>query len=450
LTYAALGASVQNPPARGTPEAFIAPPCITRAPHPAMRIPPRPPWRRSTLTAALACAPLAPLHAQEPASAPASAFAPAPPTASAAAPLGLPGTVDVGASIGVAQTSRWYEVVGEAGTVVDGTAFSAEVRYWPVPWLGLRVQAGRFHGRIRTDVQPGADHPTRQELSGTVYDASVVVRPLALVRVPGPLSTAYAYVGGGGAALDLSGTPDVLFVCPDRDFEEMIPPECLVSPASHGTVEQVTAGVGTDLLSVAGFTVFAEASVHRYRPPFIDETGNEAVFAAMARPGNMAPRPALTARPGQPVSASDVVTRRFVAGVRRTFGARPAAPVPPPAPPPPSPTTGGVVTVATVEPGAEVYLVPRTVLEDDPGLRCRLRPQLGTGSYYRGRTTGAQPLRVPAGPRAWVLVVRQQVAGGAGRIWHVHEQRIQLAGGSTVPVQLNMQRDGRPPQPCPR
>jgi hypothetical protein len=109
-----------------------------------------------------------------------------------------------------------------------------------------------------------------------------------------------------------------------------------------------------------------------------------------------------------------------------------------------------VVTVATAEPGAEVYLVPRSALEDDPGLRCRLRPVLATGSYYRGRTTGAQPLRVPAGPRTWVLVVRQQVARGTQRIWHVHEQRIQLAGGSSIPVQLNMQRDGRPPQPCPR
>ena len=133
--------------------------------------------------------------------------------------------------------------------------------------------------------------------------------------------------------------------------------------------------------------------------------------------------------------------------MRRTFGGGRETPV---LPPPPSPTTGGIVTVATVEPGAEVYLVPRTALEDDPRLRCRLRPVLAPGSWFVGRTTGAQPLRVPASPRAWVLVVRQQVAGGGGRIWHVHEQRVQLAGGRTLPVQLNMQRDGRPPPPCPR
>lgn len=411
-----------------------------------MRILPTPPWRRVAFTAALTCVPLAPLHAQEQASDPASAFSPAPPVASAAAPLGLPGSVDLGLSVGVAQTSRWYDAGSEAGTVENGTAFSAQVRYWPVPWLGLRVQAGRFGGRIRTDLRPDADHPTRQGLSATVYDASVVVRPLALVRVPGPLSTAYAFAGGGGAKLDLSGTPDILFVCPGLGLEAVIPPECFVSPASRGTVQQVTAGAGTDLLGVAGFTVFAEASVHRYRPPFT-EYGQNTPGSAFSV--NLGPRPAIIGTIGKPAATGDVVTRRFAAGVRRTVGARPASPVPPP-PPPPSPTTGGVVTVATVEPGAEVYMVPRTALEDDPGLRCRLRPQLGPGSYFRGRTTGAQPLRVPAGPRAWVLVVRQQVAGGARRIWHVHEQRIQLAGGSTVPVRLNMQLDGGPPQPCPR
>lgn len=407
-----------------------------------MRIPHPPPWRRAVFTAALACVPLTPIHAQEQA----SAFASIPSPASAAAPLGLPGTMDVGASVGVAQTSRWYDAGSEAGTVKDGTAVSAEVRYWPVPWLGLRLQAGRFDGAIRTQPLPASigffSRP--QDLRATVYDASVVVRPLAAVRAPGPLSTAYAYAGGGGATLDLSGTPDTLRRCDDDGGSVT---ECLVSPAPNGTVGQFTLGAGTDLLSVAGFTVFAEASLHRYRPPFLDRDGNKAVFASMA--AEPTPRLAIIGTPNQPATAGDVVTRRFVAGVRRTFGGGRPPPTPPPAPPP-SPTTGGVVTVVTVEPGADVYLVPRSALEDDPGLRCRLRPVLATGSYYRGRTTGAQPLRVPAGPRAWVLVVRQQVTSGTRRVWHVHEQRIQLAGGSTVPVQLNMQRDGRPPQPCPR
>jgi hypothetical protein len=413
-----------------------------------MRIPSPPVWRRAAaFTAALACAPLAPLHAQEPASAPAPAFAPAPSPSSSTAPLGLPGTVDVGLSAGVAHISRWYDAGGEPGTVEDGTAFSAEVRYWPVPWLGLRLQAGRFDGRIRTAFRPASPGSTPpQDLRATAYDASVVVRPLAAVRAPGPLSTAYAYAGGGGATLDLSGTPDTLMVCADPG--DPLSPACFMSPASRGTVRQVTVGAGTDLLSVAGFTVFAEASLHRYRPPFTDGTQKTPGFGSPALSPDLRPLPAIIGVPGDPATTGDVVTRRFAAGVRRTFGG--ARNPPPPAPPPPSPTTGGVVTVTTVEPGAEVYLVPRSALEDDPGLRCLLRPTLATGSYFRGRTTGAQPLRVSAGPRAWVLVVRQQVASGGQTIWHVHEQRIQLAGGGTVPVNLNMQRDGRPPQPCPR
>lgn len=406
--------------------------------------------RRAAAAAGLACAPLTPLCAQEPAT------APAPPPAAAAswslpspAPPGLPGTVDVGVSVGVAQTSRWYDVAGEPGTVEDGTAFSAEVRYWPVPWLGLRLQAGRFDGRIGTAFRPPSLGPSPpQELSGTVYDASVVVRPLGAVRIPGPLSTAYVFAGGGGATLDLSGTPDTLQVCDSDD--DSIPPECLLSPASRGTVQQATVGAGADLLSVAGFTLFAEASLHRYRPPFTYRGQNPPKPGGLAFSAHPGPRPVVLRLPNDFATTGDVVTRRFAAGVRRTFGGRAPPPSPPPAPPPPSPTTGGVVTVATVEPGAEVYLVPRTALDDDPGLRCRLRPVLAPGSYFAGLTTGAQPLRVPAGARAWVLVVRQQVAVGGGRIWHVHEQRVRMAGGNVLPVQLNMQRDGRPPQPCPR
>jgi hypothetical protein len=420
-----------------------------------MRLPSLSPWRRAAAVAAtFACAPPAALHAQEATPAPASA----PSFASPASLLGLPGTVDAGASAGLARTGRWYDAGGEPGTVEGGTALSAEVRYWPVAWLGLRLQAGRFDGRIRTAFRPAAAGGSPpQELSGTVYDASVVVRPLAAARISGPLSAAYVFAGGGGTTLHLSGTPDTLRVCSE---DGDVVPECLVSPASGGTVQQATAGAGTDVLRVAGFTVFVEASLHRYRPPFTHRGQDASGSAGPAFSADPRPLPAVLAPPDDFATTGAVVTRRLAAGVRRTFGGRPATHVPPPPPPPPpppaapatpppSPTTGGVVTVATVEPGAEVYLVPRTALEDDPGLRCRLRPVLAPGSYFAGRTTGAQPLRVPAGPRAWVLVVRQQVASGGRRIWHVHEQRIRMAGGNVLPVRLNMQRDGRPPQPCP-
>ena len=47
-----------------------------------------------------------------------------------------------------------------------------------------------------------------------------------------------------------------------------------------------------------------------------------------------------------------------------------------------------------------------------------------------------------------MLIVRQQVARDAETVWHVYELPIQLAGGGTFPVPVNMQRDGKPAQSC--
>jgi hypothetical protein len=405
-----------------------------------MRIPPAPRAWVLALWAASGCIPPARLSAQQPALA-----ASTPAAYDAAVRVGpLPGTVEIGVSAGVAHTSRWYDAGGEPGTVESGTALSAEVRYWPVPWLGLRLQAGRFDAKIRTAPVSGATVTpgSPQEVDAAVYDASLVVRPLAVAGVPGPLSTVYAFAGSGSVELDLAGGPDSLVICHEETG-------CGVEVARGGTVRQSTAGAGADLLEVAGFTLFAEASLHRYRPPFERRHGLPLQVNVRAGIGGAVPPRRIVGSLADPATVDAVVTRRFAAGVRRAFGARPRVTTPPP-PPPPSPTTGGIVTVRTAEPGAEVYLVPRSVLEDEPGLRCRLRPVLAPGSYFAGRTTGAQPLRVPAGPRAWVLVVRQQVVSGGRRVWHVHEQRVQLAGGSTLPVQLDMRRDGSPPPPCPR
>ena len=178
--------------------------------------------------AALACAPLAPLRAQEAAPVPLlrASPAPAPPSGRSPARLGrLPGTVDVGVSAGAAHSSRWYDEEysegywsavgfrGEPGTVKSGTVVSAEVRYWPVPWAGIRLQAGRFNGQLRTDYAlafTGTRSPP-QHLQATFYDASAVVRPLAAGRLPGPLSSAYAFAGAGSVDLALSGQPDLLY-----------------------------------------------------------------------------------------------------------------------------------------------------------------------------------------------------------------------------------------------
>jgi hypothetical protein len=418
-----------------------------------MRTSPRTRLRRGVLAATLAAAPLAPLHAQEPSGLPDGIAPPASHVlhdlalpAPAAQLGGLLSTLDVGVSVGSVRTGRWYDAGGEPGTVKSGTAFAAEVRYWPVPWAGMRLQAGRFDGEIRTLGPPAyTGIPARpQALRGTVYDASIVVRPLATTPgVPVVLTTAYAFAGGGRVELEVSGRPDSVYICSETEDA------CAYRMPSSGTVGAVTAGVGADLVTVRGFTLFAEASLHRYRPPF---TGQPNLLAQRNARGGVDPgapaRPAV-GTPTAPAVVDEVVTRRLAAGVRRTFRIG-EGPPPAPPPPPPSPTTGGVVSVRTDEPGAEVYLVPRSALEDNPGLRCRLRPVLARGSYFVGRTTGAQPLRVPAAPRAWVLIVRQQVPGAGGRVWHVYEQRVQLAGGRTLPVQLNMRRDGAPPPPCPR
>jgi hypothetical protein len=113
-------------------------------------------------------------------------------------------------------------------------------------------------------------------------------------------------------------------------------------------------------------------------------------------------------------------------------------------PPPPaaptgggaSPTTGGYVEVRTATPGAEVYLVPRTVVEDNPAILCRLRPVYGGASYFRGRTTAAAGVRAYASPRTWVVVVRQ-----GGREF---QDRVQIAAGRVRTFTLDLRTDGIP------
>ena len=48
---------------------------------------------------------------------------------------------------------------------------------------------------------------------------------------------------------------------------------------------------------VEGFTVFAEASLHRYRPVFRDYEGRRVRFAAMAMPEDATPRLAVIGTP---------------------------------------------------------------------------------------------------------------------------------------------------------
>ncbi|HEX2079309.1 MAG TPA: hypothetical protein VHG08_16400 [Longimicrobium sp.] len=405
--------------------------------------------RGVALPAAIAGAPLAPLHAQvlaEPA--PSVSISPPPPITLPRAPslraasIGpLPGTLEVGFSAGTAHTTRWYDADTEAGTVEDGTSLSAEVRYWPLPFLGLRLQASRFDGEIRTHPRAGSTGFSQepQDLHGTAYDASVVVRPLAAEGAGGLLSSVYAYAGGGRAELEVSGAPDSLLVCGSGGDTA-----CAVWVTRSGSVEQVTAGAGADLAQVFGFTLFAEASVHRYSPLFDRE---RRAFARANVRGGMdaggAPR-RVVVNPNNPAALSnDVVTRRFLLGLRRRFGRVSDQPPPPPRPPPvdpASPTRGGFVAVRTTEPGAEVYLVPLEYWEDHPRLACTLRPVQQTGSYFKGRTTSTAAVRVYADPTTWVLVVRQH-----GR---VHDERIRLSGGRQVDRQLNMRVDGTP-QRCP-
>lgn len=410
-----------------------------------MRLRPSLGLRGVALPAAIACAPLAPLRAQVPAEPAPSASIPAPvpiahpraPALRAASIRPLPGALEVGFSVGTAHTGRWYHADTEAGTVEDGRSLGAEVRYWPLPFLGLRLQASRFDGEMRTHPRSGStgfsEEP--QELRATAYDASVVVRPLAAAGVGGLLSSVYAFAGGGRAELEVSGAPDSLLVCGDGGDTA-----CAVWVTRSGTVEQVTAGAGADLAEIAGFTLFAEASVHRYSPLFDRERDAPAranVLGGIDAGG--APR-RVVANPNNPAALSnDVVTRRFLLGLRRRFGRVPDRPPPPPPPPtagPSSPTRGGFVEVRTTEPGAEVYLVPLEYWEDHPRLACTLRPVQQPGSYFKGRTASTAAVRVYADPTTSVLVVRQHR--------RVHDERVRLSGGRVMDRRLNMRVDGTP------
>jgi hypothetical protein len=398
-------------------------------------------FRRTTCTAALACVPLAPLRAQLPAELAPAAWA-TPPTTGLPpyAPvrhgtdlLPLPGTLDVGVSVGTARTSRWYDAGTEAGTVEGGTALSAEVRYWPVPWVGLRLQAGRFDGEIRTQDcgGPFGCIEQSQELRGTTVDASVVVRPLAGSGVPAPLSTVYAFHGAGVAWLRLSGESDRVVAC-----------DGIMSCRAHlpvsGTVRQVTTGVGADLVRVGRFGVFAEASLHRYRPEF----ESSPVMPPLPPDPQFGARHALTSAPPvwtvgtvqSPAALNQVVTRRLAAGVRINTGRAGGLP-PLPSPPPTAPSTGGYLTVITTTPGADVYLIPLTYYEEHQNIDCQL--QAGGGSFHRGWT----PATFSVDNRTHVLIVRQ------GRRQYKNKN-IQLSGGEENTIRLDMAFHGLPDS-CP-
>lgn len=398
-----------------------------------MRIPPPPRPGTLVLSLALVAVPAGRLPAQAP------GFAALPALATPAAPgpalrVGkLPGTLEVGAGAGSVSTSRWYGIDPECepGTVEDGTAVSLEARYFPVPWVGLRLQAGRFDGRIRT--QPGPAHTgylsrPPQPLRGITFDASAMVRPLVSSGVPAPLSTVYAFAGAGGVRLRLSGQPDIVVTCED-DLD------CMTRVPVGGTVLQVTTGVGADLLRVGRVAIFAEASRHSYRPRFeVPETVDPSYGPRFGvELGPTAPAEWVVGGPQTPATLERVVTRRFAAGARVTLG-RPARIPPPPSPPPG--LVGGWLELRTAQPGAEVYLIPRTVLEDDPGLLCRLRADVVRAPWFRGRTVQTGALRTAVDPMTMVLVVRQN-----GR---EHQERVQLVRGQTQQRVLDMRVDGTP------
>jgi len=228
--------------------------------------------------------------------------------------------VDAGLSAGFSRTSRWYETEGDPGSLAGGPALSADLRYWPVPVAGVRLQAGTFSGSLRTT------RPESQRVLGIAYDASVVVRPLTeSPGVPDPLASAYAYAGGGAVTLALSGEPDSIRTCPPKSDTG-----CVVLRARSATVAQFTAGAGTEVPLGGGLAVYVEGSVTAYEPPF-RRRGPTGSSQMMSSRGAISPPSLQLGHPGMAVATPGSLTSRLVIGLRRTFGIRAPPPVVPPA-----------------------------------------------------------------------------------------------------------------------
>ena len=239
---------------------------------------------------------------------------------------------DLGVYAGGSLTSAWYEsrtvTLNATPNPTEnddetsyapgfGGAFGAVANFWFTPVLGVRA-----HGAYLPMQPPRSDDAfenlerANYVLNTYVYDLNLVLRPF--VMRSGLLSGMYAYVGGGGLTVDVTGT--------DRTACEPNAQKlgaCLPLRPKYATVGQGNGGIGFDLIPLGPVSLFTEAGVHVYDSPV--HVGDDWV-------------PPIAGLTGQRVNIADdrvAVTGRLVLGLKAMFGNQLPAPAPVVIPPPP-------------------------------------------------------------------------------------------------------------------
>jgi hypothetical protein len=212
-----------------------------------------------------------------------------------------------------------------------GGAFGAIANFWFTPRLGLRA-----HGAYLPMQPPhadgafeGAGESSNFVLNTYVYDLNLTLRPFVMSgsRV---LSGMYAFVGGGGLTVDVTGEDRT--ACLQSSLELAA---CLPLRPKYATVGHGNGGIGFDLIPLGPVSLFTEAGVHVYDSPV--HVGDAWVPRAIAPTGSR-------------VRIADdrtAVTGRLVLGLKAMFGnllpppppviLPPPPPMVEPAPPPPPP-----------------------------------------------------------------------------------------------------------------
>jgi len=272
---------------------------------------------------------------------------------------------EFGVYAGGSWTSEWFRsrnVTTNAGIITDqpgetgfgiGTnpVFGGHLTLWPASRFGIRFHTAyipsdipRAEGNQQTGgaQRTGFFQSSPRPLNNWFYDASLVMRPWA-VGGAGLFSSSYVFAGGGAVTSNLSGDG------PGCEPSLLQQGACLSFDPRHATVGQGTAGIGIDLLPLAGgLGLFAELAGHGYSAPVHVSDG-------------WIPRAEVA--PGGTVTVADkrfAVTTRLVAGVKLATGGRapaPApvvrpAPMPAPAPAPmPAPPATREITVCVIQDG---------------------------------------------------------------------------------------------------
>ncbi|HEY0026127.1 MAG TPA: hypothetical protein VGB24_24770 [Longimicrobium sp.] len=332
---------------------------------------------------------------------------------------------DLGVYAGGSLTSAWFDsrtvTLNATETPIEnddeesfapgfGGAFGAIANFWITPRVGLRahgaylpMQPPRSDGAFE-----GVGESSNFIVNSYVYDLNLTLRPFVMSgsRL---LSGMYAFVGGGGLTVDVTGTDRT--AC---EPTEQALAACLPLRPKYASVGQGNGGIGFDLIPLGPVSLFTEAGVHVYDSPV--HVGDDWVGP-------------VTALTGQRVRIADdrtAVTGRLVLGLKAMFGN--LLPPPPPVVMPPPPVMVEPAPVAPPPPMNPMRDVQVCVVENGMLRNVTVQYNTQTGDTTMNGQRFAPPMTGYAAGASWfinneaVMVMgRRYVKYGLPRVLGVNE-----------------------------